>query len=78
MSTWQKRNLPASVLAHLLERAKRTGDHYQVLSVMGPGSRIIAMMDFDPATLHDWPDHEAAMVALARRWASARPGEKAS
>jgi len=27
--------------------------------------------DFDPATLHDWPDHEAQMVALARRWASA-------
>lgn len=26
--------------------------------------------DFDPATLHDWPDHEAAMVDLARRWAS--------
>lgn len=26
--------------------------------------------DFDPATLHDWPEHEAAMVALARRWAS--------
>ena len=34
--------------------------------------------DFDPATLHDWPDHEAAMVALARRWASARAGERAS
>jgi hypothetical protein len=34
--------------------------------------------DFDPATLHDWPDHEAAMVALARRWVSAaEPGEKA-
>jgi uncharacterized protein DUF2442 len=32
--------------------------------------------DFDPATLHDWPEHEAAMVALARRWATA--GEKAS
>ena len=27
--------------------------------------------DFDPATLHDWPVHEAAMTALARRWASA-------
>ncbi len=27
--------------------------------------------DFDPATLHDWPEHEAAMVALARRWAVA-------
>lgn len=27
--------------------------------------------DFDPATLHDWPEHEAAMVALARRWATA-------
>ena len=35
--------------------------------------------DFDPATLHDWPDHEAAMIALARRWASAAgPGKKAS
>ena len=27
--------------------------------------------DFDPATLHDWPEHEADMKALARRWASA-------
>jgi hypothetical protein len=27
--------------------------------------------DFDPAILHDWPEHEAAMVALARRWATA-------
>ena len=36
--------------------------------------------DFDPATLHDWPEHEADMVALARRWASAAGarGEKAS
>ena len=34
--------------------------------------------DFDPATLHDWPDHEAGMVALARRWAAAGHGEKAS
>jgi hypothetical protein len=31
--------------------------------------------DFDAATLHDWPEHEAAMVALAQRWAAAtRPG----
>jgi Protein of unknown function (DUF2442) len=35
--------------------------------------------DFDPATLHDWPDHEAGMVTLARRWASAAGrGDKAS
>lgn len=27
--------------------------------------------DFDPATLHDWPEHEEAMRALARRWALA-------
>src|SRR5437667_10417063 len=33
--------------------------------------------DFDPATLHDWPQHEAAMVALARRWAAAGREEKA-
>ena len=26
--------------------------------------------DFDPATLHDWPEHEAQLGALAKRWAS--------
>ena len=25
--------------------------------------------DFDPATLHDWPGHEAAMVSMAKGWA---------
>ncbi len=24
--------------------------------------------DFDPATLHDWPDHEPAFKAAAKRW----------
>lgn len=24
--------------------------------------------DFDPATLHDWPAHEASLLELARRW----------
>jgi hypothetical protein len=24
--------------------------------------------DFDPATLHDWPAHEAAFRELAQRW----------
>ena len=33
--------------------------------------------DFDPAILHDWPDHEAAMIALAQRWAAAARGERA-
>lgn len=32
--------------------------------------------DFDPAILHDWPDHEAGMIALARRWAETGRGEK--
>ncbi len=27
--------------------------------------------DFDPAILHDWPEHEEAMRSLARRWALA-------
>ena len=27
--------------------------------------------DFDPATLHDWPDHEAAFRTAAKRWNSA-------
>ncbi|MDP6454701.1 MAG: DUF2442 domain-containing protein [SAR202 cluster bacterium] len=25
--------------------------------------------DFDPATLHDWPQHAETMKAMARRWA---------
>ncbi|OGG46822.1 MAG: hypothetical protein A3F84_03515 [Candidatus Handelsmanbacteria bacterium RIFCSPLOWO2_12_FULL_64_10] len=24
--------------------------------------------DFDPATLHDWPEHQDAMIAMARTW----------
>ena len=24
--------------------------------------------DFDPATLHDWPQHEKALRGLAKRW----------
>jgi hypothetical protein len=24
--------------------------------------------DFDPATLHDWPEHEVAFRAAAKRW----------
>jgi len=24
--------------------------------------------DFDPATLHDWPEHEAAFRAAAKHW----------
>ena len=27
--------------------------------------------DFDPATLHDWPQHKAALIAAARRWSLA-------
>lgn len=26
--------------------------------------------DFDPATLHDWPQQSEALVSRARRWAS--------
>jgi len=36
----------------------------EVLTLVWPNGA-----DFDPATLHDWPDHEAEMIALARRWA---------
>ena len=27
--------------------------------------------DFDPATLHDWPEHEAGFQAAAKRWKGA-------
>ena len=28
--------------------------------------------DFDPATLHDWPELETQLVEMARSWARAR------
>lgn len=28
--------------------------------------------DFDPAILHDWPEHEAAFIEQAKRWQHAR------
>lgn len=30
--------------------------------------------DFDPTTLHDWPDREPAMRELAKKWALAKVG----
>ena len=35
----------------------------EVHTVMWPNGA-----DFDPATLHDWPSHEAAFRELAQRW----------
>jgi hypothetical protein len=29
--------------------------------------------DFDPATLHDWPEHLESLKALSRRWAETPP-----
>jgi hypothetical protein len=34
--------------------------------------------DFDPATLHDWPEHLEALTVAARRWASAPEDERDS
>lgn len=33
--------------------------------------------DFDPATLHDWPEAGARMAEMARRWASLEPAMEA-
>jgi hypothetical protein len=32
--------------------------------------------DFDPATLHDWPQHLEALLARARRWESSTASEE--
>jgi hypothetical protein len=39
----------------------------EVQTVVWPGGA-----DFDPATLHDWPEHEAAFRAAAARWSRAK------
>lgn len=30
--------------------------------------------DLDPETLHDWPRYRAAMIEMAKHWASAKAG----
>ncbi len=32
--------------------------------------------DFDPATLHDWPEYEQALAAGASRWEPTTPAKK--
>lgn len=32
--------------------------------------------DFDPATLHDWPDAGQRMIELARHWPTAQSGRR--
>ena len=38
----------------------------EVYTVVWPGGAAV-----DPATLHDWPEHEAAFRAAAERWSQA-------
>jgi hypothetical protein len=33
--------------------------------------------DFAPETLHDWPQYEAELVAMTRRWARTAPSRRA-
>jgi hypothetical protein len=67
------------VLEGELYRPLRDLDHFNAVSLDREAHTLVWPngADFDPATLHDWPEHEAAMVALARRWAAAGRGEKA-
>ena len=44
----------------------------EVHTVVWPGGA-----DFDPATLHDWPECEAAFRAAAERWSHADAGAQA-
>ena len=39
----------------------------EIHTVVWPGGA-----DFDPATLHDWPEHEADFRAAAERWSRAK------
>ena len=55
-----------------LERFNSVSLDQEVHTVVWPNGA-----DFDPAILHDWPDHEAGMIALAQRWAESGRGEKA-
>ena len=34
--------------------------------------------DFDPETLHDWPKYRDEFIAMAQRWATAKPARLAA
>lgn len=46
-----------------LELFRRVGIDPEAHTLVWPNGA-----DFDPATLHDWPQHEAALREMARRW----------
>jgi len=46
-----------------LELFRRVGIDPEAHTLVWPNGA-----DFDPATLHDWPQHESALRELARRW----------
>ncbi|MDP9115507.1 MAG: DUF2442 domain-containing protein [Acidobacteriota bacterium] len=46
-----------------LELFRRVGIDPEAHTLVWPNGA-----DFDPATLHDWPQYEAALRELARRW----------
>ena len=48
---------------HDLELFNRVSIDPEVHTLVWPNGA-----DFDPATLHDWPLHEKALVERARRW----------
>jgi hypothetical protein len=66
--------LPAIRAGRQTARAPSIGEMHGTSCPEGEG----VSADFDPAILHDWPEHEAAMIALARRWAAAGRNNEAT
>jgi hypothetical protein len=48
-----------------LELFNQVGIDAEVQTLVWPNGA-----DFDPATLHDWPEHVQALAARARKWES--------
>ena len=57
--------LAGGLYGPLLEQAlfNRVGINLEVHTLVWPNGA-----DFDPATLHDWPDQVEALTALAEQW----------
>ena len=71
---WGPRRKPMALVREILRSPLKDLTMFNAVSMSPEGYTLIWPngADFDPATLHDWPEFEAEFVQMARSWADNR------